>query len=120
MPYPAESSARAYPGKLTAAPNGVSRFSDRGIVPASTINFLSNEDTGRRRNKVSLPSEPAPGFRDLYVYAPRRPALEHSFRHKAQPIPGLTLNRAGHHALYQLVLPKYVEQYDGQGGEDSI
>jgi hypothetical protein len=32
-------------GKFTTSENVVIRFSDRGMCPASIINFLSNEDT---------------------------------------------------------------------------
>jgi hypothetical protein len=46
-PYPGACS-----GKFTTTENVVNRFSDRGMDPASTINFFSNEDT----------PELAPGF----------------------------------------------------------
>jgi hypothetical protein len=46
-PYPGACS-----GKCTTPENGITRFSDRGMDLASSINFLSNEDT----------QELAPGF----------------------------------------------------------
>jgi tetratricopeptide (TPR) repeat protein len=61
-PYPVEPEVRACSGKFTTTENVVSRFSDRGMDPASTIgpkvrNFFSNEDTGKQAC-----FELAPGF----------------------------------------------------------